>query len=277
MAWCRRGHRKTAPAKSCALLASLLAAATLLPGGQQGGTGKPVRFATTTRLVEVEVEARDGATGKTIAGLVPDDFEIWDEGEPRAVSVFRFGVHALDIVLVLDTTGEFGRAPYGSFYEELREILDSFSTLDRTAVIAVGERKVALTAPLTQSRLATQQGVHEALRRRGSLREGSSPRLYDALEQAALVLSGTPAPGRRRLIIVWTHNRAAPKPDRSRRTLAALLERNVTVFACVNPAVAPPGVEFAMGVPGPGTIWRRGTGPGWLPEKGALDRRANRG
>ena len=93
-------------ASAVAALAAIAAALTLValaapPAASQ--TQEPV-FRTGTRTVPVYVTVTD-AEGRLVPDLGRDDFEIYDNGKPQAISIFANEIQPIMVVMMLDRSG----------------------------------------------------------------------------------------------------------------------------------------------------------------------------
>lgn len=127
---------------TCALAALLFCGAVRTARAQESADTLRIN----TRVVFMDALVKDKRTGLPVSGLKEDNFEIYDEGQPRKLSYFTQGGEArkpLALALVLDLrddgAGRFLRRP-----EILSAIIAELSKLpseDEVAVIALCEHE----------------------------------------------------------------------------------------------------------------------------------------
>jgi Ca-activated chloride channel family protein len=165
-------------------LASLSIATVVIGQGQ-------VRLRVEASYIRVPVTAADGQ-GRTILGLTREDFEIYDEGERRAVENFVLDKTPLYVVLLLDVSG--------SVKEELEEVKSAalgfagaFSKDDRIAVVSFADRTHVL-----QDWTNNLKDLKRSLKK---LKPGYRTAFHDAVVQVVQGKLRT-APGKRVVILL---------------------------------------------------------------------------
>ncbi|MBP1636803.1 MAG: VWFA-related Acidobacterial domain protein [Acidobacteria bacterium] len=83
-------------------LASLLAAGLLLASGLSGQQAPTFRAGTRIVPIYTTVVDRDR---RLLPGLSRDDFEVFDDGRPRPITVFSSEILPISVVVMLDTSG----------------------------------------------------------------------------------------------------------------------------------------------------------------------------
>jgi Ca-activated chloride channel homolog len=110
------------------------------------------QFRSGVNVVEVYASVTDGA-GQPVRNLTRDDFEVFEGGEPQALSTFTAGDAPLSVAIAIDrsfsmqgTRLALSRAAARAFLEELR-------AADEAMVVAIGSQ-VEILAPLSRDRQA---------------------------------------------------------------------------------------------------------------------------
>ena len=107
--------------KSALLLAMVLQATTPLP-----------TFRSAVNLVRVAAVARDHK-GRFVPDLTAHDFEVFDDGRPRAISDFRQDVAGLSVALLFDASGSM-QGQLGQAREAASLVLTALDHRDEAAV-----------------------------------------------------------------------------------------------------------------------------------------------
>lgn len=202
---------------------------------------RPV-YTASSRLVLLDVLVQERSTGQPVSGLHQDDFEIRDEGELRDISHFDTELFRLDVILVLDLTGRVsargvptGESTYRAFYNAVVEAAQRVGELDRLGVVSMSANGVAILANLGYEKEKSLQAIRDALFGPVAPDTIGRPCLYPALILAGSQFRGEQGLGRRRVVLVWTHNRALRNEEELKRTIALLKDRSVTVVGIVSP------------------------------------------
>lgn len=113
--------------RRAAPLAGWLVAAAAVLAAQ-----RPAKFRSSTDTVEVHVTVRadDGALAR---GLTQDDFEIYDNGKRREITVFSADVQPITMALLLDRSGSVG-AQFAEVTAAARAFVERLLPADRAAV-----------------------------------------------------------------------------------------------------------------------------------------------
>jgi VWFA-related protein len=232
-------------------------------------------FTSDVKLVHLDIQVTERHTGRILRSLTKEDFEIQDNDETRDIAVFEGEAVPLDAVLLMDTTGQIGRNPWGDYSEGLQAIVKQLRSGDRLAVISVGANKVFVRTGLTSDEGLITEAILQTLRDRAKLRRGRSL-LYESLGEAAGLFGAKTPQVRRRVVIALTHNRAKPNQKKISRTTTALLEADATVLGLVVPGLEVRRGFRSQGVvlfPRPRTVYDESVpaGPEVLPEEHSLE------
>jgi VWFA-related protein len=212
-----------------------LAAVTLIgvlawtsPGGAMVQQDTRPRFQSRVTLVAVTAVVRK-KNGQPVTGLRPDDFELYDNGERRAIAQFQSMASKISVALLLDFSGsmEVG-AKMTAAHDAAQNLL---SRLD------AGSDEAGLFA--FDSELHELQAIEPApgaiLARLDAARPYGVTSLYDAIAGAGRVLSDRGGP--RRAIVALTDgadNSSRLTPSEVSR-IASAIDVPVYVFVMVSP------------------------------------------
>jgi Ca-activated chloride channel family protein len=119
----------------CLTAAAIAAVSTLCaqqPPAQAGGPGEGFRFKSGVELVNVTVTVSD-ATGRFVSGLQRDDFSVYEDDQPQAITHFNAERVPVSVGIALDTSGSMSgekiasaRAALERFLFDLRDPQDEF-------------------------------------------------------------------------------------------------------------------------------------------------------
>lgn len=218
--------------------APVLHAGSRVPGTQE----KRPSYTASSRLVLLDVCVQEKSNGQPVSGLLKEDFEIYDEGEPRDIAHCDTEPFMLDVILVLDMTSRVGaramptgESSYRDFYKAVVEAVRRLGELDRLGVVSMSANGVALLANLEYEKGNSLRAIRDALFGPVKPDKIGPPRLYPALILAGSQFRGEQELGRRRLVLVWTHNRALRNEGEQMRVIDLLRDRSVTVAGIVTP------------------------------------------
>lgn len=155
----------------------LIAGAVALLQPAHAVAQEPTVFRTRTDVVRVDVLAT--ANGKPLAGLGPDDFEVFDNGVRQQVDLVSFEQLPLNIVLAFDVSDSVSGERLAHLTTASRAILDRLQRSDQVALVSFSH-VVRLGAGLSSDAGA----VARALEAGGA---GGDTSLVDATYTAMLV------------------------------------------------------------------------------------------
>ena len=139
-----------------------------------------------------------GPDGKGIPNVDPSQFEIREQDKPQPVTGLSLGptrTVPLDVVLAIDTSGSMAGDKIAQAKAAATEFVSSLGPADQAALISFNG-EVKQVVPSTSDHAALQQGIN-------SLQAGGNTSAYDALYDAAEVLSKAPK-GTNRAVILLT-------------------------------------------------------------------------
>ena len=122
-------------------------------------------------MVPLTVTVTDGS-GKFIRGLTGDDFTVYEDGVPQAVSFFASEDVPVDVALVIDTSASM-RADLPLVMAAATGLVRALGPADRGAVVEVSDR-ASIAQPLTDDRAQIVKAIN-------GLSATGSTALYDGL------------------------------------------------------------------------------------------------
>jgi Ca-activated chloride channel homolog len=179
---------KTVRAGVAILAASALMATSLL--GQTAQQQSPV-FRASADVVTVDAAVQRDR--RPVTGLKPADFELLDNGVPQEISDVAYERLPIDVTLVLDVSASVSGSVLEELGRALRQVRADLLPSDRLRLLIFNmsvRRLVDFSQPAAN--------IDQAL---ASVRGGGSSAVFDSL---AVALSTFDAPGRRRLVVLFT-------------------------------------------------------------------------
>jgi VWFA-related protein len=177
-----------------ALLLALPVAATPAPGQDA-----PV-FRADVSLVHVDAEVV-AADGRTVTGLVKDDFRVLDNRQPQAIVHFSAEEEPLDLILLFDISGSM-RTAVRKVAAAAKTGLHELREGDRVAVMVFNARTREI-APFTEDLDAVDRTLRDDVL---TLRFGGGTLIQKAADTAALRFRREPKTRRRRAVLIVTDN-----------------------------------------------------------------------
>ena len=179
-------------------VALLLATPLLMgsPSGQAPAPAPPQQQPATvfrTGADVVTVDASVQRERRPVTGLAAADFELLDNGVRQDVTDVTYEKLPIDVTFVLDVSASVTGAALDELRRALRQVRTDLTAADRLRLLAFNmrvRRLVDFTQPSADVDLAL-----------GALRPGGSSAVFDAL---AVALASADAPGRRRLIVLFS-------------------------------------------------------------------------
>ena len=141
----------------------------------------------------VTVDASVQRERRPVTGLAAADFELLDNGVRQEVTDVTYEKLPIDVTFVLDVSASVTGAALDELRRALRQVRTDLTAADRLRLLAFNmrvRRLVDFTQPSADVDLAL-----------GALRPGGSSAVFDAL---AVALASADAPGRRRLIVLFS-------------------------------------------------------------------------
>lgn len=227
-----------------ALLGPAMAGQTLPPG-----QAPPPIFRADADVVSVDASVQ--REGRPVTGLKAGDFEILDNGVPQEIAEVAYERLPVDVTMVLDVSASVTGPALDELRKAVRQVRADLGGGDRLRLLAFNmriRRLVDFDPPASDlgSALAPLRG------------EGSSA-VFDGL---AVALAGADAPGRRRLVVLFTDGQDSSSISDS-GTLLAVARRTTPTVAVV---LASPSLER------PASLHRTATAPAGITV-GALSER----
>ncbi len=195
-----------------------------------------VTFRSEVSLVKVDVKVSASA-GRSLPSLTQEDFRIFDEEAPQAISHFASESEPLDLLLLLDVSNSMTRS-LSAMAGKTREALAQLHTGDRVALMLFSTRS-EVAQPLTEDFHQIQTQILGSIYKQSL---GSGTLVNEAVVMAAHYLQSEPPRGRRAILIV-TDNQSAQAAATNEQVLRALSDANITLNALVTGnAAAQPAV-----------------------------------
>jgi VWFA-related protein len=226
------------------LLVSVFGAAAVLAQG----TPSVPQFRSATHVVPVYATVTD-AQGRLVSNLTRDDFQLFDNGSPQAITTFSAGRQPISVVLMLDRSGSVAdRFPLIEAAAE--RFVEQLAPDDRARIGSFSER-----VEIAPDEFTSNQDALKEIIRHGLQNIGPTP-LWNATAAAMTALSGETG---RRVVLIFTDGHDAPLDDARNVSLEAIRRRaqteevmiyGVGLLAECDPASAP-GPEVA----GPRSAW----------------------
>jgi Ca-activated chloride channel homolog len=141
----------------------------------------------------VSVDAAVQRDRRPVIGLKPADFEILDNGVPQEISEVSYERLPIDVTLLLDVSASVTGATLEELGRALRQVRADLLPADRLRLLVFNmsvRRLVDFSQP--------SSNIDQAL---ASVRGGGSSAVFDSL---AVALSSFDAPGRRRLVVLFS-------------------------------------------------------------------------
>lgn len=145
-------------------------------------------FRAGTDLVTVDVNVNNGK--KSVAGLRPEDFEVYDNGVRQTVTDVTYGRLPIDLRLVFDTSGSIDDVALQAYVRAMRQIALSLKPQDRCDIVTFSRRIVEAAALQPPPVKIDARRV-----------PGDTTSFFDAV---SLALITPPVLGRRQLTIVMS-------------------------------------------------------------------------
>jgi len=167
-------------------------------------------FRSKVALVHVDAEVR--FQGRSIDGLVKEDFRITDGGKPQEILYFGHQEEPLDVILLFDTSASM-QPVVDSISKTARAALSELRKGDRAAVMAF-DRHTDLILDFTPDLATVDRAIREQVLQRNFIPVSQIQR---GVDDAALHLNLQPAGNRRRAVLIITDNQGSSRENRALR------------------------------------------------------------
>ncbi len=178
------------PALAASFVAGLAGTVSPAQPPAQPATQAPT-FRAGTRVVPLYVTVTDNG-GRLVPGLTKDDFEIFDDQKPQAVSVFLNEIQPITVVVMLDTSGSM-TGSIDLLRAGAEQFLLRLLPRDRAAVGDFND-KIQFVSDLSSDRAGLVASLKD-------VDFGNPTRLYDAIDAALDRLHGVNG---RKVVLVFT-------------------------------------------------------------------------
>lgn len=199
------------------------------PVGTTGSRGAPLHgtFRSRTDLVALQVAVVD-KDGRPVPDLRREDFAVFEEGVPQAVTLFATSSAPLDVMLLLDASGSM-QERMASARAAAVELLHTLRRGDRAALILFNDH-VRMAQALTEDRGLVEAAILKATPSGGTALYES---LYIALRQLALA---RPPDGeiRRQALVILSDGADTTSRNVNQQDVLDVARRSaVTIFTIV--------------------------------------------
>ena len=148
-------------------------------------------FRSAANVVTVDVSVR--RNNRPVTGLTIGDFAVADNGVAQSISLLGYEKLPIDVTVLLDVSASVTGSVLDELRRALRQVRTDLTAADRLRLLAFNMR-VRRLVDFTQPSADVDQAV-------AALRPGGSSAVFDAL---AVALATADAPGRRRLIVMFS-------------------------------------------------------------------------
>ncbi len=176
----------------------------------------------------VRIDALVTDNGRPVAGLVPADFEVRDNGVLQEVDLVALGDVPVSVVLALDLSASVSGERLARLIGAGHAVLDALASADRAALVTFN-RAVVERVPLTASRAAVRQALAAAA-------SAGDTALVDAALAAMLVGD---VDASRTLVVVFSDGVDTASFTRPEQVLATAGRVNGVVYAVATGDEAP--------------------------------------
>lgn len=185
------------PRAAVALCAALAAAGGVPAVSQSSQQEQRPTFRGGVRIVPVYATVSDG-DGGFVVDLTRDDFELRDNGKLQTIAQFATSAQPLSVVLLLDGSSSMATV-LGSVIDAANSFIVRMLPDDRTAIASFADR-FQMRQPFTSDRDTLLGHLEDQF----NIRMGLETRLWDALEESVLALSGEK---NRRVVVLLSDGR----------------------------------------------------------------------
>jgi VWFA-related protein len=194
----------------------------LFAGGQEE---RPV-FRVSTEAVQVDVFV--GEDGRAVAGLGASDFELYDDGDRRALDSVTVAEVPLNVVLVLDTSESVEGDTLTHLRRAAESLLDELSPADRAALLTFSHH-LRLRSGLTSDVEPLKQALGEVEALGGTAWHDA---LFSALEMLEVVRE-------RPMVLLFTDGADTYSWLREDQIVSLVSRSNAVVYAITREEKAP--------------------------------------
>ena len=152
----------------------------------------PPTFRSSVNLVRLAAVARDHK-GRFVPGLTKYDFQVFDDGKPRAISDFRQDIAGLSVALLFDVSGSM-QGQLGQAREAASLVLNTLDRRDEAAVFRF-DTHLEEVMPFTE-------GIRTLPHAMSTVKPFGATSLHDAIARTAE--RAATREGRRRGVVVFT-------------------------------------------------------------------------
>lgn len=192
-------------------------------------------------LVMVDTTVKTKA-GQIMADLKKEDFELREDGQAQKIDVFSKDELPLSVALVLDLSDSIG--PFlGPLREAANTALAALKPDDQVALFTFST-EAELRVPFTKDKSRIGKEI-------SAFQVGGATNINDGIFVAAQYLLGTPANGRRVIILISDDVGTSAGGEGTKDIVTEVIAADTVVYNLKIPGYNPPGTLFAASmVPG---------------------------
>jgi VWFA-related protein len=187
----------------------------------QGGDDRPFRFKTGVDLINVTATVTD-ASGRFVSGLRKDDFSVFEDGRPQAITHFNSERVPVSLGIVLDTSASMDGEKIIAARDALNRFL--FDLLDHNDEVFV--YRFDSVPDLVTGWTTDRERIRDAL---GRIRPRGGTALYDTLAEA-IPLAQTGKYQKKAIVIISDGNDTSSRTDAT-EIKRLIRETEVLVYA----------------------------------------------
>jgi VWFA-related protein len=221
------------------------------------------RFRSGVELVNVTATVTD-SQGRFVPGLRAEDFVVYDNDEPVAITHFSSDRVPVSLGLILDTSGSMTPDKLASARGAIERLMDTMLGADDEMFLSHFANVSQLVQPWTNDR-------HLLSRALGALNAGGGTALYDAVAEALPIAQSGRNP--RKAIVVISDGNDTASTITERQLKNVIREREVLAYAIGIDGDAEGPVRRHTPQPQPPPM----PGRGWPPKFPPIGRRASGG
>lgn len=176
--------------------------------------------------MRVDVQVVDGS--RPVSDLKKEDFQLYDEGQPRAIAYFGQEDVPLSLLLLLDISGSMSRYLDQLIHSSTAAL--KFLRPEDEVGVMLFSRRTAVLQEFTPDRRFVARALQEADRGQNL---GSGTVINPSLLEAAELMRKQVNPARRKAILILTDNAALNYKSPDEQVVQALLESGTVLDAIV--------------------------------------------
>jgi Ca-activated chloride channel family protein len=229
--------------KNVVAVAAVLIASLTAVRAQERPTGQGFSFKTGVELINVNVSVAD-ATNRFVSGLRKEDFIVYEDGKPQAISQFESERVPVSLGIALDTSGSMLGEKIAAAQAALNRFLFDLLGPDDEIFLYRFDSRPDLVQPWTTDRMALSRAL-------GAVQPRGGTAMYDAIADAVpMAQSGT---RRKKALVVISDGNDTSSQTRVPELQQLIHESEVLVYAI---GIDGSGGPAYTSNPSPGGTWQ---------------------